>query len=62
LSAGRDSSFNAVFVYGGDLHQRNQRTRHDCDQWRTEGVGWGGVQPPPPAPEIPKISVESSIA
>jgi len=28
-------------------------------QWRTEGGGWG-VQTPPP--EIPKISVESSIA
>jgi len=31
-----------------------------CVQWRTEGRGLGGFKIPPP--EIPKISVETSIA
>ena len=36
------------------------REKDRQNQWRTEGVVWG-VQTPP-TPEIPKISVKSSIA
>jgi len=36
------------------------RNKEGGKQWRTEGGGLGGFKPPPP--EIPKISLESSIA
>ena len=43
-----------------ELNYKVPEKYHAAEQWRTEG-GFGVFKPPPP-PEIPKISVDSSIA